>query len=427
MKAGSRLTAHGAAKGRAIAATFAAFMFVATIFATSAQAQTYSVVYNFAGGTGDGEGPYGSLTQDSAGNIYGVTLRGGALNQGSIFKFDPSTGTETLLHSFTNGNDGAVPLDGVFVDTDGSLYGTTSTGGDSKCKCGVVYKLDTSNTLTVLHSFTGVHDGRNPNGRLVSIDGELYGTTANGYGTGSGSGCGGVGCGEVFRVSKMGLYTHSVYTFTGGADGSGPEGLIRDAAGNLYGTTDFSTSGGGTVFKIGVMGGFFFSTLYGFTGSSDGREPFGRLIIDSDGNVHGVTEFGGDMNACNDLGPGGCGVLFRVTPAGTETVVHQFFGNGGGALPVGGLVDLGGVLYGSTSEGGSTAKCIVGCGLLYQVGKTGEYSVIHTFSGGDDGGGSAGTPLLDADGNIYGTASGGTGSCVVGPITGCGVIYKITP
>ncbi|MGB8898208.1 MAG: choice-of-anchor tandem repeat GloVer-containing protein [Methylocella sp.] len=198
-------------------------------------------------------------------------------------------------------------------------------------------------TETVLHSFTGgVGDGILPfAGLIADRAGNLYGTTYEG----GGSGCNGPGCGVVFKLSPGGIET-VLHSFAGG-DGALPEaGLIADASGNLHGTA--SGGGGpdrGVVFKLAPNGTE--TVLYSFCSlpsCSDGAGPSAGLIADSSGNLYGTTYGGG--SECI-YGPG-CGVVFKLSPGGTETVLHSFAG-GDGALPEAGLIaDASGNLYGTT-------------------------------------------------------------------------------
>jgi uncharacterized repeat protein (TIGR03803 family) len=390
-----------------------ALALTAVLMVPAAHAQTYSVVYNFAGAP-DGEIPNGRLVEDAAGNFYGVTRAGGTAKKGTIFKLDNS-GNETVLYSFTGKVDGGAPV-GLFLDTDGTLYGTADSGGDLSCKlsttgCGTLFKLSTSNVLIVLHSFTDGSDGAYPNDALVSINGVLYGTAVDGAGTAF---C--EGCGLIFKVTKGGKFS-VVYPFTGGADGYGPDDLIRNAAGNLYGAASFGGTGTyGTVFEYDTAGNLLI--LHSFNGGAGGANPYGRIIRDVNGNIHGTTYAGGDTECDPTVG---CGLLFRLDTSGTEAVLHTFRSYPYGNSPFSNLLDVNGSLYGTT-DGGGDSSCFPathGCGVLFNFGNAGEYSVIHAFTGGDDGG-FVGDLTLASDGSIYGTAAGGgTGQA--------GVIFKYTP
>jgi uncharacterized repeat protein (TIGR03803 family) len=274
------------------------------------------MLYKFTGNV-DGIFPGGPLVKDASGKVYGTTS-GGAYNLGNVFKLN-KTGKETALYSFTGGSDGCFPDPGPILDAAGNLYGVTSEGGVGFCNSGygVVYKLDSSGDLAVLHTFDAA-DGANPDSvLLLDSQGNLYGTTENG---GSGSGCGDTGCGTVFKVSPKGNGSWSeavLYNFCSlkeCADGQEPHGagLLRDSSGNLYGTTYF---GGayqcGVVFKLDSSGAE--TVLHSFSCGSDGAFPSAGLVMDSSGNLYGTTELGGDRNCAVENG-NGCGVVFKLTP-----------------------------------------------------------------------------------------------------------------
>ncbi len=324
---------------------------------------TETVLYAFTGGS-DGNDPTAGLIKDKAGNLYGTTAFGGAHHDGTVFKLAPD-GTETVLHAFTSGADGADPFAGLIKDKAGNLFGTTDFGGGTSGK-GTVFKLAPDGTETVLHAFTGGNDGDDPIGGLIKDSaGNLYGVTALG-GTAD---CGGTGCGTVFEIAPDGTKT-VLYAFTGGSDGAGPSAsLIRDSAGNLYGTTQ---GGGGTSCSDGYGCGTIFelapdgteTVLYAFTGGSDGANPFtAGLIRDKAGNLYGTTDFGGPL---------GEGVVFRLAPDGTERVLHSFGISGGdGAAPSASLIrDSAGNLYGTTQGGGDTGcNHPYGCGTIFTLRK----------------------------------------------------------
>jgi uncharacterized repeat protein (TIGR03803 family) len=271
------------------AALACAFVLQLAVVATRpAQAQTFTQLYQFVGGSG-GANPIAGLVPDAAGNLYGTTSAGGVIGGtckilggcGVVFKLDTS-GTETVLYRFTGLADGTYPLAGLVLDAAGNLYGTTSGGGvvAGTCNgCGVVFKLDTAGTETVLHSFTGSPDGDSPRAGLVrDAAGNLYGTTLGG-GTSN--------LGTVFKLDPAG--TETVLHSFSGPDGSAPTaGLVLDAAGNLYGTTS------GTAFKLDTTG--IMTLLHTFTGSSDGAGPLGGLVLDAAGNLYGTAPNGGALN-----------------------------------------------------------------------------------------------------------------------------------
>ncbi len=361
-----------------------------------------TVLYSFTGGP-DGGYPY-PVILDSAGNLYGTTTNGGgASNAGVVFKVDP-TGHETVLYSFTGGNDGGYPDAGVIRDAAGCLYGTTSSGGASNA--GVVFKVDTSGHERVLYSFTGGADGGSPYAGVIRDSASnLYGTTDFG---------GTAGLGVVFKLDRSGHET-VLHTFRRGPDGNQPvyAGVIRDSDGNLYGTTAFSGAGGqGAVYKLDPSGNA--TVVYAFPGAAEGQYPFyGGVIFasdgESDGHLYGTTFYGGSH---------GAGVVYQLDEDGNETVLYgfsQFTANGFGH-PIGGVIrDSAGNFYGTTFIG--QADVGYGNGVVYKVDTTGHATVLHNFTGGSDGADPY-SVIHDSTGNLYGTASGGGAS-------GAGVVFKI--
>jgi uncharacterized repeat protein (TIGR03803 family) len=308
---------------------------------------TKSLLYSFSGGT-DGNYPGAPLIMDGSGNLYGTTQQGGdaACNMngcGVVFELAPD-GTQTVLYTFKGGNDGGQPFGALLPDGKGGFYGTTAGAGANRL--GVVFELSSGGTETVLHAFAGGSDGDGPQAALIAdASGNLYGTTKQGGGA-----CSGFGCGTVFEIAANG--TESVlYAFTGGADGANPvDSLMRDKSGDLYGTTEFggdaSGCGGtgcGTVFKLSPAGAL--SVIYTFTGGNDGGQPVANLIADSKGDLYGTTLFGG---------AGGYGVVFKVEPNGKERVLHAFTNGDDGAYPWGGLLKTGENKFVSTASGGGS-------------------------------------------------------------------------
>src|SRR5580693_1051299 len=197
-----------------------------------------------------------------------------------------------VLHAFAAGAaDGYDPIYGsLILDASGNLYGVTSLGGDGTCDggCGVVFKVDPTGGTTVLYSFSGTTaDGKYPEGSLVmDAAGNLYGTTSGG-GT-SGAACNGYGCGTVYMLDPTGKET-VLYNFSGGVDGATPNaGLVRDAAGNLYGTTYLGGAyDWGTAFMVDASGNE--TVLHSFNGATgDGGDVIGGLIRDTAGNLYGM-------------------------------------------------------------------------------------------------------------------------------------------
>ncbi len=274
-----------------------------------------TVLYRFTGSM-DGSGPgWGDLAFDQVGNLYGTTSDGGSNGHGSVYELTPSHGswTETILYSFTGGEDGSQPESGVIFDRAGNLYGTTLFGGAGAQ--GTVFQLTPSGagwTEKVLHSFGSSESG--PYGGLIfDPSGNLYGTTQTGYM--------GQGNGTVFMLTLSGgAWTlTTLYSFPAGFTYPYAR-LTMDAAGNLYGTTSyfagpasyFSGQGSeGSVFKLAFSGGSWtYIDLFEFDGGHDGGGPFGSVILDASGNVYGTGTAGGTVLYCS----GGCGVVWEIVP-----------------------------------------------------------------------------------------------------------------
>jgi uncharacterized repeat protein (TIGR03803 family) len=376
----------------------------------------FRVLHSFSAYS-DGAEPRGALIFDTNGALYGTTSEGGLdrcfeFNDrpcGTVFKLTPSGSgySESIVYEF-QGSDGATPLANLVFDTKGALYSTTLYGGPRKCFCGTVFKLTPSQsgyTENILFSFTG-RNGYPFAGVLLGTNGAFYGTTdspgaafeltpsASGYsetilhrfrnkghdrdgtytgsdlifgkggalyGTAEGGGvasCPG-GCGTVFKLTLPSHHVKVIHSFAD-SDGASPvAGLISDAKGALYGTTADGGSGAcyagcGTVFKLTPSAlGYTESVLYSFTGSPDGSAPYGNLVFDKNGALHGTTR-GGGVPSCD------CGTIFKLTRSGSgyaESVMHSFSGNTDGASPYAGLIiDKQGALYGTASSGGSAGN-----------------------------------------------------------------------
>jgi uncharacterized repeat protein (TIGR03803 family) len=363
-----------------------------TTFASldGAYANGFEVLYAFKGG-GDAESPTANVIRDNNGNFYGTTTFGGANNLGSIFMLAPD-GTETVLYSFIGGSNGNSPVAGLVRDKEGNLSGTTPWSG-SGCGCGVVFRVGPDGSEIVLHAFAGGSDGAIPKAGLTAgKKGSLYGTTQSG---------GKFSAGTVFRISRNGS-EKVLHSFGSGSDGSSPvANVIFDQAGDLYGTTESGGAGGdGTVFEIAADGTE--SVLRAFSGSNEGSDPVGGLVMDASGNVYGTTEYGGS-NACGGLG---CGTIFELAPDGTETVLYSFTGATDGGYPTAGLIiGKGGNLYGTTSFDGSD-----GAGNVFKLAPDGTETVLHSFTDGSDGGYPAAGLTKDELGYIGGTTpAGGNG------------------
>jgi uncharacterized repeat protein (TIGR03803 family) len=381
----------------------------------------YKVLHAFGSGS-DGSGLWSSVVFGNNGELYGTTSGGGAHGYGTVFRLAPQSNgywSESLLHSFPSfPDDGTAPFGGIMFDSaSGALYGTTQDGGGSYTY-GTVFKLAPGPDgwkETVLHRF-GVHDRiAEPYAGVVrDPQGELYGTVPRGGPTLGGA---------VFELTpgSGGWQETLLDTFSQKNDGGGPfAGVILDAAGNLYGTTEGGgTYDVGTVYEVKhTSSGWKEQVLHSFDNNGkDGYTPgLGALIVDSSGALYGTTA-GGGCSGC------GGGVVFKLTPQTDgrweETILYDFKGGAMGFEAGAGVVmDKSGNLYGTTIAGGSGC----GCGVVYKLaprpkGKW-KYTVLHTFSG-NDGAQPDANLILDSKGNLYGTtATGGAGG---------GVVFELTP
>jgi uncharacterized repeat protein (TIGR03803 family) len=353
---------------------------------TSAQTVATLTFFDIA----NGADPFAGVVQGADGNFYGTTAIGGSSVNctngcGTIYKIT-SSGTLTTLHSF-DGTDGSSLQGGLVLATDGNFYGTAYAGGtmggttcneDGYVGCGTVFKITPSGVLTTLYNFCSLPncaDGRNPASSLAQApNGDLYGTTN----------FGGVNReGTVFKITPAGTLT-TLHSFNQ-TDGYIPNGLLAQAPnGNFYGTTlnggsnDTCTGGCGTVFKITPLGALV--TVHSFAGS-DGSFPIAGVVLASDGNFYGTTNFGGTFNY---------GTVFKMSPAGKLTSLYSF---NGGTGPYGGLVQgTDGNFYGTTQ----------GSNTVFQITPAGVLTTLFTFNY-SDGFEPLDTPLQGTDGNFYAT------------------------
>jgi uncharacterized repeat protein (TIGR03803 family) len=396
------------------AAAFAATAAVVLLACLPSLAQ--KTIYSFKGDP-DGAAPVTPLIRDNGGNLYGTTYIGGT-NNGTVFKVS-SAGKETLLHTFT-GPDGSAPWGGLVRDAAGNLYGTTAYGG--AFDFGTVFKITEAGEESVVYSFAGPpNDGGNPFATLVlDSEGNLYGTTVVGGSGNCTGGSGQKGCGTVFKVSANGTES-LLHNFAGGADGLYPgSALIRDAAGNLYGTTsqggqanctNFAANGCGTVFKVTSAG--VETVLHAFSGyPTDGEYPQGVTLVG--GNLYGTAQTGGTY---------GYGTVFEITSAGSESLLYSFGAVANDALnPGAGLVwDGAGHFYGTTMTGG-VPGCFPnnGCGAVFVVTKTGKEKVIVGTSEFTGGCVPFAALIRDTAGYLYGTTSNCGDS-------GWGTVFAVKP
>ena len=318
-----------------------------------------------------------------------------------------------VVYSFGGGSDGATPEAGV-IYVGGTLYGTTEAGGAYSCGssgCGTVFSVTPGGTEKVLHSFGGESDGENPQAGLVDVGGVLYGTTTLGGAYTCTFDCG-IG-GTVFSITRGGT-EKVLHSFRGYADGSTPYAGLINVKRTLYGTTggggtrvcySGSNPGCGTVFSVTTAGSE--RALYDFSGPPDGAYSAAGLI-DVKGMLYGTTYAGGTHSA---------GTIFSLTLDGHEKVLHSFGQGSDGRVPLAGLIEVNGTLYGDTSGGGASGR-----GAIFSITLGGKETVLYSFDG-TDGYGPTGS-LIELKGKLYGTTeAGGAYSCFP---SGCGTIFRIT-
>ncbi len=407
------------------------------------RAASLTPIYQFPG-VRDGEAPWCNLVQ-VGGLLYGTTLVGGAFGRGAVFSVDPSTGAETLVYSFDGGGDAMNPQAGLtrvgsllygisntggangygavysidpasgaekvlfsltpamgggsgsnIVAAGGYLYGTTYSGGTG-AGYGVVFKVNQKTGAGgILYAFTGASDGASPQTGISLVKGVIYGTTTFG---GSGGG------GTIFAVNAATDTETTLYSFTGGADGSGPQGGVIDVGGVLYGTATYGGSAyNGTVFSYTLSSGTE-KTLYNFQGGADGSYPVGPLL-DVKGKLYGTANSGGSE---------GEGTVFALDPAtGSETTLYSFPGGSNGAHPQVGVIATSGVLYGADAELSTPG---IYDGTVFKIDLTSKVqTTLHSFVGGDNT--TPASPVIDIGGTLYGT-SGASAAALYG------TIYKI--
>ncbi|MDB6131734.1 MAG: hypothetical protein JWM04_2841, partial [Verrucomicrobiales bacterium] len=345
-------------------------------------------------GGGDGAYPQAQLATDGNGTFYGTTINGGNSDEGTVYTVKEDGSGYAVLHHFSSSNSqGFYPYAGLLRADDGLLYGTLQYGGSGSG--GTVFKMNPNGSgFAIIHEFSGgTVDGNNPiTGLVQGPDGALYGTTPSG---------GLHSQGIVYRLTRDGTSFSLQHSFAGGsADGSNPQSkLTVGKDGVLYGTTREGGSGfAGTVYKINPNGTGFL-LLHSFLGNQDGAFPQSEVLQASDNNLYGTTINGGPADA---------GAIYKLSTSGSGySVVYQFTGNNGdGRQPQGGLIQAtNGVLYGSTTYGGTTADG----GTLYKINTDGTlYTQLYQFSGtGTDGGNVVSTLTKGTTDNLFGTSQTG--------------------
>ncbi len=389
------------------------------------------------------------LVQASDGNLYGVSAYGGAGEVGYVYRVSPVTGQMTHLHDF-NFSDGAIPRGALIQGKDGYLYGTTQSGGAHQADdcyvgkfynesgCGTVFRIGLHGAFTKLHDFYSQGDGYQASpstGVIQGSDGNFYGMAMQGFPTATTT---------LFRMTRAGTVTILHQFATDESEGYlAYGGLLKGSDGFIYGTTSSagavtgSTTGGcGTVFQAGLDGSF--QTLHVFSGPGptligDGCVPWATLVQAKDGSLYGTTNYGGFAKA--NCIAGGCGIIFRLTRSGTESILHRFTATSvDSEYPQNdGLVAApDGYFYGATGGNpygdgaGFVPLCTLGsgatfsCGTLYRIDPVGRFTQLHAL-GGDDGVNGIfphASLILASDGNLYGTM-------FAGGATGYGTVYRV--
>jgi uncharacterized repeat protein (TIGR03803 family) len=394
----------------ALYAQIAGCAFVQPVSAAEPAKYTETVLHSF-GSAADGQNPYDSVI-DKRGRLYGTTYGGGSFGGGAAFALNLNTRAETVLYSFCsalNCTDGENPVASL-IDVKGTLYGTTQGGGSTGA--GTAFAVDAkTGAETVLYTFcsqSNCADGQNPNPALIKVDGTLYGTTvAGGAYCGNGHG----GCGTVYSLDPNTGAETVLHSFGNGADGQHPDAGLIAVNGILYGTTggggstDNCTDGCGTVFSVDPSTSTE-KVLYSFVAGADGANPAADLIYEN-GMLYGATINGGGT-ACNGYG---CGTVFSINPnTDGEHVLYSFCSQKSctdGTNPSASLITSNGKLYRTTSAGGGSGCNGSGCGTVFSISlTTGAEKVLYSFSGGTDGANPE-DGLIEVNGILYGTTFDG--------------------
>ncbi len=398
---------------------------VVVLLSACALAQTVTTIHDFGSGT-DGENPQSGIIFDRSGNMIGTAALGGSKSRGAVYMLTPDGGewNETILHQFTGNPDGNTPDSLLTMTSDGRLYGTTQLGGSQNL--GSVFVL-TPPAVTgdpwrerVLYSFGSVaNDGTGPNMGLVKVRSNLYGVTVDG---------GANRRGTIFQLTppanSSGQWTETIlYSFAATPDGSFPSSdLAIDSKGNFYGSTLLGGSNNvGAVYRLSPpskAGDPWVETvIHSFVGV-DGSSPFGHLVVDRNGVLYGTTSGGGTNQA---------GTVYTLTQQSgdvwTHDILYAFFGGKDGGSPVAGItIGPAGKLFGTASTGGSGGPDFGG--VVFRLdppttaGATWTETVLKSFGGPD--GFSSLARLVPRNGKFYGTTS-------LGGRFGSGTVFELKP
>ena len=356
----------------------------------------FKPLYSFKGNP-DGQNPYAGMVALN-GTLYGTTYNGGKYEFGVLFKVSTS-GTEHVLHTFGGGskNDGSAPY-GALINVHGTLYGTTYYGGKAPADYGTVYKASAAGVEHIVCSFTS-SQGEFPYAGVVALNGTLYGADYQG---------GKKNYGSVYACSTSGK-VKVLHSFTLSPDGAYPYAPPAALGSTLYGTTyqggtTQKTYGYGIVYKVTPSGTY--HVLHKFAGyPKDGANPYAGLLALS-GKLYGTTAGGGAYSS---------GTVYEITSSGAEHVLYSFKGGSDGAGPKAGVIAVKGTLYGTTSSGGANGQ-----GTVYKVTTSGKEQVLHSFTGVAPDGAEPIGGLVYLNGELYGTT-------FYGGKNGDGIVFKIAP
>jgi uncharacterized repeat protein (TIGR03803 family) len=384
---------------------------LAALWTTSAVAQPahFTSMNSFA--NTNGAYPWSTLIQGTDGNFYGTTQNGGkythcvsGMGCGTVFKMTPRGKLSTVVNF--NGTNGSQPFAALVQGPDGTLYGTTLSGGGKNKYfpngAGTVFAIPPGGKLTTLYHFSGLNDGASPGGALIfGADGNLYGTTGEG----------GDNAGTIFKLTPAGVLT-TLFDFDYYAYGIFPEGaLVQTKNGDLYGVTlsgGSGANGSGTIYRLDPRGHY--TVMHSFN-LTDGGSPYAGLLIGADGNFYGSTENGGEYV--------GYGTIFKMTPDGHLTTLHSFDVTDGD-VPVGTLIQgTNGKFYGTTAYGGTD-----NAGTVFEMTAGGKLTTLHSFDG-TDGASVYDGLLLAKNGKLYGDTFGGGTSTNCGGY-GCGALFSLS-